>query len=73
MGEVRRLQVATPVALGRLLTPEMVRAEFYGHLPRVPSVRWVAAQLPLSKRQRVGKGYGWWEADVRDALRARAA
>lgn len=66
-------RVHTPVSLGRLLTPEMIRDEFYGHLRRVPSVRWVTAQLPLAKRQRVGKGYAWWEADVRDALKARAA
>jgi hypothetical protein len=67
------LRIATPVSLGRLMTADMIRAEFFGHLPRVPSVRWVAAQLPLAKRQRVGKGYAWWESDVRDALTTRAA
>ena len=55
---------ATPVSLGELMTAEMIHAEFYAHLDKAPSVRWVAGQMPRDAAQRVGKALAWWRADV---------
>lgn len=55
---------AAPVDLGELMTAGMIHAEFYAHLPKAPSVRWVAQQMPRESAQRVGKSLAWWRADV---------
>lgn len=55
---------AAPVSLGELMTAEMIHAEFYAHLDKAPSVRWVASRMPRDAAQRVGKSLAWWRADV---------
>lgn len=55
---------SAPVDLGALMTAEQIHAEFYAHLRPVPSVRWVASQMPRALAQRAGKSLAWWRADV---------
>ena len=60
----RAMAPAAPVVLGELMTAEMIHAEFYAHLAKAPSVRWVADQMPRELAQRCGRALAWWRVDV---------
>ncbi len=69
-GEGRSLAPRTPVALGELLEVPEIRARYFAHITRPVSDRWIAAQMPMDKRVRVGKGFAWWTLDIEAALAA---
>lgn len=62
------MRPATPVALGELLTPDVIRARYFAAVQPPPSLRWIAAQMPRHLRVRVGCRDAWWSADVERAL-----
>lgn len=66
----RTLAPRTPVALGDLLPVADIRARYFAHIQPPPSDRWIAAQMPLDKRVRVGKAFAWWTLDIEQALHA---